>query len=92
MSHTIELPDSLFREITGYAVRVAVSPTHVIQRAWEEFQQRHESDKPPKAMEKTSAAELKGLIKSLRGSISLPPSQSCDEVLEEALTEKYGRA
>ena len=56
MSHTIELPDPLFSEITGYAVRVAVSPMNVIQQDWDEFRQRH----PQKAAAPEEAGPLRG--------------------------------
>lgn len=41
MSQTIELPDPLFAEISGYASRMAESPVVVLGQAWEEFRQRH---------------------------------------------------
>ena len=89
MSHTIELPDPLFREINGYAIGSMLSPVHVIEQAWEEFRSRH--PQPVAAAENPKASEaLKARIKALRGSIPLPAGISYDQLREEALREKYG--
>ncbi len=90
MSHTIELPDPLFREITGYAVRVAVSPTHVIQRAWEEFQQRHSQTAVPPAEPTADQAALITMVRALHGSVALPAELDDDTLITEARMEKYG--
>jgi hypothetical protein len=89
MSHTIELPDPLFREINGYAMGSTLSPIHVIEQAWEEFRARHPQPVSPAENAKASD-ELKARIKALRGSISLPAGKSYDQLREEALREKYG--
>lgn len=89
MSHTIELPDPLFREINGYAIGCTLSPVHVIGQAWEEFRARHPQPVAAAGNPKASD-ELKARIKALRGSIPLPAGISYDQLREEALREKYG--
>ena len=89
MSHIIEHPDPLFREINGYAIGRTLLPVHVIGQAWEEFRARH--PQPVAAAEDPKASdELRSRIKALRGSIPLPTGISYDQLREEALREKYG--
>lgn len=90
MSHTIELPDPLFREITGYAVHVAATPTHVIQRAWEEFRQRHPQKTVTSPDPTSNQAALIAIVRSLHGSILLPAEVDDDTLITEARMEKYG--
>ncbi len=89
MSHPIELPDPLFREINGYAIGNASSPVQVIEQAWQEFRARHAQPVPPAEKLKVSG-ELKARIKALRGSISLAEGKGYDQLREDAVEEKYG--
>lgn len=88
MSKTIELPDPLFAEIDGYARRVAASPITVIRQAWDEFRHQHPQE-PATAPRQTGATEeLLAMVRTLRGSISLPVDVDDKTMITEARTEK----
>ena len=72
MGKTIELPDPLLAEIDGYAHRVSTSPINVIRQAWDEFRHHHPQEPTTPLRQTTSAEELLAMIRTLRGSISLP--------------------
>lgn len=87
MSQTIELPDPLFAEINGYANRVAASPLVIIKQAWDEFRHRHPQEVGNQA---AGSDELLAMVRSLKGSISLPDGVEDDILITEARLEKYG--
>ena len=90
MSQTIELPDPLFYEIKGYANRVAASPLVLIKQAWDEFRHRHPQETATSPTEKPDTEELLAMVRSMRGSISLPSDVDDDTLITEARMEKYG--
>lgn len=90
MSKSIELPDPLFAEIDGYANRVAASPVTVIRQAWDEFRRHHPQDPDSAPLQKPAVAELLTMVRSLRGSISLPHDVSDETLITQARMEKYG--
>jgi hypothetical protein len=90
MSKTIELPDPLFAEIDGYAHRLSTTPVTVIRQAWDEFR-RHHTPMPDAALPKTpTPEELLAMVRSLKGSITLPQDTSDKSLITEARTEKHG--
>lgn len=90
MSKTIELPDPLFAEIDGYANRVAASPIAVIRQAWDEFRRHHPQVPDSAPLQKPGSDELLAMVRSLRGSISLPHDVSDETLITQARMEKYG--
>ena len=90
MSKSIELPDPLFAEIDGYANQVAASPVTVIRQAWDEFRRHHPQDPDSAPLQKPAVAELLTMVRSLRGSISLPHDVSDETLITQARMEKYG--
>ena len=90
MSKSIELPDPLFAEIDGYANQVAESPVTVIRQAWDEFRRHHPQDPDSAPLQKPAVAELLTMVRSLRGSISLPHDVSDETLITQARMEKYG--
>ena len=90
MSKTIELPDPLFAEIDGYANRVAASPISVIRQAWDEFLRHHPQEMNSASLQKPAAAELLAMVRSLRGSLSLPQDLTDETLITQARMEKYG--
>jgi hypothetical protein len=90
MSQSIELPDPLYAEISGYATSVAASPLVIIRQAWDEFRHRHSSEAAIEAVEKPSRKELLAIVDALGGSISLPSHVDDDTLIADARMEKYG--
>ena len=90
MSKTIELPDPLFAEIDGYANRVAASPITVIRQAWDEFRSHHPQETDSISLQKPSADELLAMVRSLRGSLSLPHDVTDEALITQARMEKHG--
>ncbi len=90
MSKSIELPDPLFAEIDGYANRVAASPVTVILQAWDEFRRRHPQAPDSAPLPKPGSDELLAMVRSLRGSISLPHDVPDEALITQARTENAG--
>ena len=90
MSKSIELPDPLFAEIDGYANRVAASPITVIRQAWDEFRRHPPQDPDSAPLQKPAVAVLLTIVRSLRGSISLPHDVPDETLITQARTAKYG--
>jgi hypothetical protein len=91
MSKTIELPDPLFAEIDGYAHRLSTTPVTVIRQAWDEFRRHHTPLHPASVMPKNpTPEELLAMVRSLKGSITLPEDASDKSLITEARTEKHG--
>lgn len=90
MSKTIELPDPLFAEIDGYARRVSASPTTVIRQAWDEFRHQHPQETSTPLRQTSDTEELLAMVRTLRGSISLPADVDDKALITEARTEKHG--
>lgn len=90
MSKTIELPDTLFAEIDGYAQRVSVSPVTVIRQAWDEFLHQHPQEHTNPLRQTAATDELLAMVRTLRGSISLPAGVDDKSLITEARTEKHG--
>ena len=90
MSTSIELPEPLYAEIYGYALREAVTPQVALQHAWEEFRSHHMGsvDSTPRTTADQDA--LLDMIHSLSGSISLPAGTRDDDLIATARSEKYG--
>jgi predicted transcriptional regulator len=90
MGKTIELPDPLFSEIDGYAHSVSASPSAVIRQAWDEFRDHHLQE-PAIAPSQTAAKEeLLAMVRTLRGSLSLPANVDDKTLITEARLEKHG--
>jgi hypothetical protein len=90
MSKTIELPDPLFAEIDGYARRVSASPITVIRQAWDEFRHQHPQEPAPPLSQTGATSELLAMVRTLRGSISLPSGVDDKTLITEARMEKHG--
>lgn len=72
MGKTIELPDSPFAGIDGYAHRVAATPVTVVRQAWNEFRHHHPQEPATPPMRNPDTEGLLARVQTLRGSISLP--------------------
>lgn len=90
MSKSIELPDPLFAEIDGYADQVAASPIAVIRLAWDEFLRHHPQPTDSACVRKPATAELLAMVRSLRGSLSLPHDVTDEALITQARLQKYG--
>ena len=89
MGKTIELPDPLFAEIDGYANRVSASPISVIRQAWDAFRHHHPQETTAPLRQTASAEELLAIVRTLRGSISLPANVDDKTLITEARPEKH---
>lgn len=89
MSKSIELPDPLFAEIDDYANWVAASPVTVIRQAWDEFRRHHPQAPHTTLICKPGADELLAIVRSLRGSISLPHDVTDETLITQVRMEKY---
>ena len=90
MGKTIELPDPLFAEIDGYAHLVAATPVTVIRQAWKEFRHHHPQEPVTPPMHNSGTEDLLLMVRTLRGSISLPTAVDDKTLITEARLEKYG--
>ena len=90
MGKTIELPDPLFDEIEGYAQRVSASPITVIRQAWDEFRHQHPQEPATQLRQTAATEELLAMVRTLRGSISLPANVDDKTLITEARQEKHG--
>jgi predicted transcriptional regulator len=90
MSKTIELPDPLYAEIDGYARRVSASPITIIRQAWDEFRHQHPPETATPLRQTSASDELLAMVRTLRGSISLPAGMDDKKLITEARAEKHG--
>ena len=90
MGKTIELPDPLFAEIDGYAHRVSATPITVIRQAWDEFRNHHPQEPATPLRQTAATEELLAMVRTLRGSITLPADVDDKTLITEARSEKHG--